>query len=66
MTQRFGSIVSVMLGAAAAMHRGEHTLLGYFRDRFGRRTVRPAQRRPRLVSDAQRGLSRYIFNLTAI
>jgi TRAP-type C4-dicarboxylate transport system permease small subunit len=27
----------VMLGAAAAMHRGEHTLLGYFRDRFGRR-----------------------------
>ena len=26
----------VMLGAAAAMHRGEHTLLGYFRDRFGR------------------------------
>jgi TRAP-type transport system small permease protein len=28
----------VMLGAAAAMHRGEHTLLGYFRDRFSRRT----------------------------
>ena len=27
----------VMLGAAAAMHRGEHTLLSYFRDRFGRR-----------------------------
>jgi TRAP-type transport system small permease protein len=27
----------VMLGAAAAMHRGEHTLLGYFRDRLGRR-----------------------------
>ena len=27
----------VMIGAAAAMHRGEHTLLGYFRDRFGRR-----------------------------
>jgi TRAP-type C4-dicarboxylate transport system permease small subunit len=27
----------VMLGAAAAMHHGEHTLLGYFRDRFGRR-----------------------------
>jgi TRAP-type C4-dicarboxylate transport system permease small subunit len=27
----------VMLGAAAAMHRGEHTLLAYFRDRFGRR-----------------------------
>src|SRR5687768_15177751 len=27
----------VMLGAAAAMYRGEHTLLGYFRDRFGRR-----------------------------
>jgi len=27
----------VMLGSAAAMHRGEHTLLGYFRDRFGRR-----------------------------
>ena len=27
----------VMLGAAAAMHRGEHTLLGYFRDRFGQR-----------------------------
>ena len=27
----------VMLGAAAAMHYGEHTLLGYFRDRFGRR-----------------------------
>jgi len=27
----------VVLGAAAAMHRGEHTLLGYFRDRFGRR-----------------------------
>jgi TRAP-type C4-dicarboxylate transport system permease small subunit len=26
----------VMLGAAAAMHRGEHTLLGYFRDRLGR------------------------------
>jgi len=27
----------VMLGGAAAMHRGEHTLLSYFRDRFGRR-----------------------------
>ena len=27
----------VVLGAAAAMHRGEHTLLSYFRDRFGRR-----------------------------
>lgn len=27
----------VMLGAAAAMHRGEHTLLSYFRDRLGRR-----------------------------
>jgi TRAP-type transport system small permease protein len=27
----------VMLGAAAAMHRGEHTLLGYFRDRLGQR-----------------------------
>src|SRR5919106_4517551 len=27
----------VMLGAAAAMHRGEHTLLSYFRDRFGGR-----------------------------
>lgn len=27
----------VMLGSAAAMHRGEHTLLGYFRDRFSRR-----------------------------
>ena len=27
----------VMLGAAAAMHLGEHTLLGYFRDRLGRR-----------------------------
>ena len=27
----------VMIGAAAAMHRGEHTLLGYFRDRLGRR-----------------------------
>ena len=27
----------VTLGAAAAMHRGEHTLLGYFRDRLGRR-----------------------------
>ena len=27
----------VMIGAAAAMHRGEHTVLGYFRDRFGRR-----------------------------
>jgi TRAP-type C4-dicarboxylate transport system permease small subunit len=26
----------VMLGAAAAMHRGEHTLLSYFRDRCGR------------------------------
>lgn len=26
----------VMLGSAAAMHRGEHTLLGYFRDRFSR------------------------------
>ena len=26
----------VMIGAAAAMHRGEHTLLGYFRDRLGR------------------------------
>ena len=25
-----------MIGAAAAMHRGEHTLLGYFRDRLGR------------------------------
>ena len=25
----------VMIGAAAAMHRGEHTLLGYFRDRLG-------------------------------
>jgi TRAP-type C4-dicarboxylate transport system permease small subunit len=27
----------VMIGAAAAMHRGEHTLLSYFRDRFGPR-----------------------------
>lgn len=27
----------VMIGAAAAMHRGEHTVLGYFRDRLGRR-----------------------------
>lgn len=27
----------VMLGAAAAMHRGEHTLLSYFRDRLGPR-----------------------------
>src|SRR5918993_4381913 len=27
----------VMLGAAAAMHHGEHTLLSYFRDRLGRR-----------------------------
>ena len=28
----------VMIGAAAAMHRGEHTLLEYFRDRFRLRT----------------------------
>src|SRR5918993_4874440 len=28
----------VMLGAAAAMHRGEHTLLSYFRDRLQPRT----------------------------
>jgi TRAP-type transport system small permease protein len=27
----------VVFGAAAALHRGEHTLLGYFRDRLGRR-----------------------------
>ncbi|HET8577213.1 MAG TPA: TRAP transporter small permease [Methylomirabilota bacterium] len=27
----------VMIGAAAAMHRGEHTSLHYFRDRFGSR-----------------------------
>jgi TRAP-type C4-dicarboxylate transport system permease small subunit len=28
----------VMIGAAAAMHRGEHTMLEYFRDRFRPRT----------------------------
>ncbi|HXH84259.1 MAG TPA: TRAP transporter small permease [Candidatus Tectomicrobia bacterium] len=28
----------VMLGAAAAMHRGEHTALEYFRNRWSRRT----------------------------
>lgn len=27
----------VMIGAAAAMHRGEHTALDYFRNRWGRR-----------------------------
>ena len=27
----------VMIGAAAAMHRGEHTMLEYFRDRLGPR-----------------------------
>ena len=27
----------VMIGAAAAMHRGEHTMLEYFRDRMGPR-----------------------------
>ena len=35
---RYLFIWLVMIGAAAAMHRGEHTLLEYFRDRLGPRT----------------------------
>jgi TRAP-type transport system small permease protein len=34
---RFLFVWLVMIGAAAAMHRGQHTTLDFFRDRFGPR-----------------------------